>query len=627
MFDWDAPLDCEDAVEAARSAPTEQPEHPSAQEGAAEISMWRCVAQPCMVVRRRMAMDSSPVRGLRYGEDVEVRGEPMNGWVKLAGGGFGLIRHARLGHLLERCAAEPPSGSAVFTEAHTKPEATVRDGATTAAQERAERCSMDSGPFREESARRVLAAAGCPHEVLELSPGAGSAEVRRSYHRLALLHHPDKGGDPKVFGAIGDAYELLSRARDESGGWRDLDGQSVGPWPGHAEMVKGVNVLQFDCFTRPPWESRRLYSGAFQEGVVRCWELSRGEPGKVQPPPRLLGEIHSGGFLNDIALLSPFGLVTAQSAGMKPLPGESLRTWNLGITPFRQVRQRPALADTGGVAACQERVPDVEGESREAMLARVNDALTAPEAGGYEPHAEAGEDLLRSTMVYQHYRGVRAVSLWPQPGGGGAGGAVPRFLGTISKDSLALWSVGAQGLGLEVPCLWSRADPQGGSDPSVLRHESGTRLWSSGNDSRVRCWDVHATGGAVVSAETGAAGWVTGMQLWPTSGVLVCSHSSGMLFFDMKAGKVIRNHFTRHAVGGVSVPHGESPAFFAGIGSDLMQYDTRLWRDGSDHKPKAVGSWRLRASITALHTTETSKGHVLVACGCENGELAAFDST
>lgn len=71
-------------------------------------------------------------------------------------------------------------------------------------------------------------------EVLGLQPGASSAAVRRAYHCLALLHHPDKGhlfflemmeacvvfcledlligGDDAVFKAIADAYKALTEA-------------------------------------------------------------------------------------------------------------------------------------------------------------------------------------------------------------------------------------------------------------------------------------------------------------------------------------------------------------------------------------------------------------------------------
>mmetsp|Transcript_69367 Transcript_69367/g.206597 ORF Transcript_69367/g.206597 Transcript_69367/m.206597 type:complete len:693 (-) Transcript_69367:122-2200(-) len=692
MFDWDEPLDKADVKE-EETPPTE--EKPALEEAAEKdayeapvVSTWRCVIRPRMVVREYMSSDAPAVRGLVYGEEVQVQGKPMNGWVKLVDGGFAMIQHESLGELLRWLSPELSITVILDRAAETSASLTVPRGTTIGAlkeqlaaldetgfadprafhlclpsaggledpqplsddstvdDEHAElevaarsssgdsRASVDWEAVREDSSKRILASVGKPYEVLDLAPGSSSAEVRRAYHRLALLHHPDKGGDPEVFRAVGDAYRALTQARDESGGWRDLERQAVGPWPGHTEMVKGVNVVLFDCFSVPPWESRRLYSGAFQEGSVRCWELSKGEPGKVQPPPRLVGEIHSGGFLNDVALLSPFGLLTAQSAGMKPQPGESLRSWNLSITPFRMPNKKvaaitsggsqKALADSGRAGGPKAKaVPEM---SREEMLAKVNDALAEIDEGEYEPHADAGEDLMKSTMIFQHYRGVRNISLWPKAE---SRDAVPQFAATISKDWLALWKVSMHGLGLDVPCLWKGQDPAGGADPTALKHESKEKLWTLGNDCRVKCWDVNAAPGRgpVFAADLKSSSWVTGMQLWPGPGVMVCSHASGILFFDMRAGKLIRNQFTKSSVGGVSLLHGDSPMLFAGIGNDLMQYDTRLWREGNDYKPKGVGSWTLRSRITALHCTETRKGHVLVACGCENGNLAAFDTT
>ncbi|CAE8591089.1 unnamed protein product [Polarella glacialis] len=100
-----------------------------------------------------------------------------------------------------------------------------------------------------------------------------------------------------------------------------------------------------------------------------------------------------------------------------------------------------------------------------------------------------------------------------------------------------------------------------------------------------------------------------------------------MGFIDIRAGSVIRQQFTKESVGKVSLLNGSSPMLFAGIGSELMQYDTRCFKDGVDYKPKAIASWSLGSPITALHCTQTGRGHLLVAAGCLNGKVAAFDST
>lgn len=59
------------------------------------------------------------------------------------------------------------------------------------------------------------------YDALGVGPSASAEEIRRAYRRLALEHHPDKGGDPERMIAIQQAYETLSnpqrRARYDAG--------------------------------------------------------------------------------------------------------------------------------------------------------------------------------------------------------------------------------------------------------------------------------------------------------------------------------------------------------------------------------------------------------------------------
>jgi len=476
--------------------------------------------------------------------------------------------------------------------------------------------------IRRLSARKVVAAIGKPYTVLGLEPGASSAAVRRAYHCLALLHHPDKGGDDAVFKAIADAYKALTEAKTADGGWPDLEGLAVGPWPAHAPTAtKGITCMLFDTFGTPPWESRRLYTGSWQEGTVRCWELSKGEAGgKSRPPPRLVGEIAVGGFINDIAALSPFGLLTAQSAGMKPQPGESLRSWNLKTTPFKPVARAKLTAIADDPHAHQ-----TLGSGNGKAVG--SSALATRKGDDDEPEFVADDDdgyLNQSKMVYLHYRGVRAMSLWPRPENREV---TPHVVATVSKDVLAVSRIGSDGCSL-LPPSWQQSDPHDLTDVNALKHETNEKFWTGDNSGLLKCWDVNASGRGIVSQiKSQSAGWLSGLEMWPEAGVMVCSHSSGMGFIDIRAGSVIRQQFTKESVGKVSLLNGSSPMLFAGIGSELMQYDTRCFKDGVDYKPKAIASWSLGSPITALHCTQTGKGHLLVAAGCLNGKVAAFDST
>ena len=48
-----------------------------------------------------------------------------------------------------------------------------------------------------------------PHEILGVAWDVSERALRSAYRRLALVHHPDKGGDPVRFQLIVTAYEAL----------------------------------------------------------------------------------------------------------------------------------------------------------------------------------------------------------------------------------------------------------------------------------------------------------------------------------------------------------------------------------------------------------------------------------
>merc|ERR1719161_2940772 len=48
------------------------------------------------------------------------------------------------------------------------------------------------------------------YKLLEVDKNASDAEIKKAYRKLAIKHHPDKGGDPEKFKEITRAYEVLS---------------------------------------------------------------------------------------------------------------------------------------------------------------------------------------------------------------------------------------------------------------------------------------------------------------------------------------------------------------------------------------------------------------------------------
>merc|ERR1719215_1656359 len=54
------------------------------------------------------------------------------------------------------------------------------------------------------------------YKALEVEKNATDAEIKKAYRKLAVKHHPDKGGDPEKFKEITQAYEVLSDAEKRS---------------------------------------------------------------------------------------------------------------------------------------------------------------------------------------------------------------------------------------------------------------------------------------------------------------------------------------------------------------------------------------------------------------------------
>eukprot|EP00961_Rhodomonas_salina_P087058 1171114-Rhodomonas_salina.1 len=50
------------------------------------------------------------------------------------------------------------------------------------------------------------------YDALGIAPDASESEIKKAYKKMAVKHHPDKGGDEATFKEISRAYEILSDA-------------------------------------------------------------------------------------------------------------------------------------------------------------------------------------------------------------------------------------------------------------------------------------------------------------------------------------------------------------------------------------------------------------------------------
>lgn len=70
------------------------------------------------------------------------------------------------------------------------------------------------------------------YELLGVAKGASDDEIKKAYRKLAIKHHPDKGGDEAKFKEINEAYEVLKdkqkRQRYDQFGHAGVGGNSGG---------------------------------------------------------------------------------------------------------------------------------------------------------------------------------------------------------------------------------------------------------------------------------------------------------------------------------------------------------------------------------------------------------------
>lgn len=53
------------------------------------------------------------------------------------------------------------------------------------------------------------------YKILGVDKKASPEEIKKAYRKLALQHHPDKGGDEAEFKKINEAYQILSDPQKE----------------------------------------------------------------------------------------------------------------------------------------------------------------------------------------------------------------------------------------------------------------------------------------------------------------------------------------------------------------------------------------------------------------------------
>jgi len=88
------------------------------------------------------------------------------------------------------------------------------------------------------------------YEILGVSKEANSEDIKKAYRKLAIQHHPDKGGDENKFKEIAVAYETLSDENKRREYDYRLENPNVGQFGGNPFGGGSVDDLFAQMFSR-----------------------------------------------------------------------------------------------------------------------------------------------------------------------------------------------------------------------------------------------------------------------------------------------------------------------------------------------------------------------------------------
>ncbi len=105
------------------------------------------------------------------------------------------------------------------------------------------------------------------YKILGIEPNASKDEIKKAYRKLAMKHHPDKGGDPQKFKEITNAYEDLTKEKQTPNGMNfhefrgghpfqefDIFSNMFGSRGGHQQseqiqiMKKNISISMYEAY-------------------------------------------------------------------------------------------------------------------------------------------------------------------------------------------------------------------------------------------------------------------------------------------------------------------------------------------------------------------------------------------
>jgi len=109
-----------------------------------------------------------------------------------------------------------------------------------------------------------------PHEILGVSYDASEKTIKTAYKKLALIHHPDKGGDAEEFKKLSSAYkELLTPQVQNVNQNEDDESRNSGLWWNPYATTLNHKVVDFTMLENPfQYNNYEYIEKAFGRGEI-----------------------------------------------------------------------------------------------------------------------------------------------------------------------------------------------------------------------------------------------------------------------------------------------------------------------------------------------------------------------